>query len=548
MRPAWAHGRNYDPSKLGFFTAVKAFTVGESLLGGPDLLGVDGPDVTLPATFTSCTISETTTVEDGLFVHRETPVCTVSATLPEVLDLEGQRLAVKYGGVEVFRGTLRDPDWTEQVDVRGERMPGNTLTKTYRVRLSATNGEEKIAGAQTPPRNFVTATDLLERIESWTGLPAVIDTNPDAEDFPLNILNIGQDEAGAYASWWKYVTINDQGLPALGETLRDALRLYNFSYRVEPGLIVLQPNNRWLAKVGADPLEFTDEAYTVDPVTGDAYQGEGHQVSYTSRAWGVDAGMWTDAARLTFTNAGEDFVAGPFRAGVELSKDTEIALGPTEWQEAFAAERTTRAIISTLPIKSRPLPATKAISTPLQSVAQLAGTLPGMAELTADGVTERVAVLGRTHVITPDRWTVDYEMGPHHLLDRESDLDPGMPWGEGMTDNGVTITASWKVPWLPPGVDRWWVRLFWTDSDVVSGLSSFDVELTNPVDDYSTTNPGYQGEQVYRAIPIRGRLPLGVAVNVWVTYSTNEDPGQGTPPAGSREGQPGFVALFTRAT
>lgn len=547
MRPAWlGHDRNYDASKLSFFSAIKAFTIGESLLGGSDLLGVDGPDVELPGTFTSCTITETTTVEDGLFVHRETPVCTVSATLPEVITLEGKRLAVKYGPVEVFRGTLRDPRWTEQVDTAGTRMPGNTATKTYRVQMTATNGEQKIANAQTPPRNFLTATDLLDRIESWSGIPAVIDTNPDAEDFPLNILNIGQDEAGAYASWWRYVTINDTGLPALGETIRDALRLYNFSMRMTPGLIVLQPNNRWIAKAGGTPLEFTDEAYTEDPLTGDAFVTEGPQVSYTSRDWGVDDGLWTDAARLTFSNGGTDYVAGPFRAGSDLSQNTEVALGPTEWQEDFQADRTTRNIISTLPLKSRARATTLALKTPLQSTVQLAGSLPGMARVTADGVTENVAILGRTHMITPDRWLIDYETGPHHLLDRESDLDPGMPWGEGMTWDGDDMIASWRVPWLPPGVDQWYIRIFYSAANVVSGLSSWDVELTTTIQTYAPSDPGDQGEQVYGAIQLPLLLPFGVPVNVWVTYSTNPEPGTGTPPAGWREGQPGFVALFTR--
>jgi hypothetical protein len=550
VRPAWSRGRNYDASKLGFFTAIKAFTIGESLIGGPDLLGSDGPDVELDGTFTFCSISETTTVEDGLFVHRETPVCNVAATLPSVIALEGKRLAVKYGGVEVFRGTLREPEWSEQVDVRGDRMPGNTAVKTYRVRMSATNGEEQVANAQTPPRNFTVATDLLDRIESWTGLPGVLETNPDAAEFPLNIANLGQDDVGIYASWWKYVTINDTGVPSLGQTLRDALRLYNMSYRITPGLITLQSNNRWLAKVGADPLEFTDETVTVDPLAGDDYQGEGHLVSYAARTWGVDAGLWTDAARLTFSNAGEDFVAGPWRAGSTLSSDTEIALGPTEWQEPFQAQRTTRLIISTLPLKSRPRATTKSLSTPLQSVAQLEGNLPGMARVTADGVTENVAVLGRTHTITPDRWLVEYETGPHHLLDRQSDHDPGMFRNGSITNHPSlpdTVVVTFTQPPLTdyrPNLRVWYVdTAMWPGMDV--GMISTEIEGQHQITNNAASYPWVEGVSYSQNMP-NIDFPLGVPVKVFAQYTTNDDGNSASDDPKIREGMPAYLGTYTR--
>ncbi|MGC4940943.1 hypothetical protein [Kribbella sp. DT2] len=548
-RPGWADGSNYDRTKLGFFTATKAFTIGESLLGGPDLLGADGPDVELAGDFTSCTITETTTVEDGLFVHRETPVCSVSATLPEIVELDGKRLSVKYGDVEVFRGTLKDPSWTESVDLDREHLAGNTPVKTFRVSMRATNGEERLANAATPARNFLTATDVQERIASWTGLE--VDVQLDLGDFPLNLRNIGQDDGTAYASWWKYVTIADQ-TPTLGETIRSALRLWNRTYQLtSPGRISLWPNNRWLTKVSADagaPLEFTDEAITPVALAGDDHIGQEARVGYSERDWGTDADLWTDSVKVTFSNGGTDFYAGPFRAGSAYPTDTEVDLGPSYWHEATPqADRTTRIIVSTLPIKSRPQATTRTLSTPLQTIAQLDGVIPGMAKVTANGGTENVAVLGRTHRITPYRWLVDYELGPHHLLDRQSDLDPGpIPDVGTIAPNADPnyLDLQWVTPYLPAGVSQWWVRVFYADLDVYSGLTSFDVELTSNVKSFLVTN-AEAGDPVITTVS-KNLFPLGVPVNVWVNYSTNAEPGQGDPSAQLREGQPGRVGVYVR--
>src|ERR1044072_9013883 len=131
MRPAWRGRRNYDATKLAMYTANPGFIIGESLVG-VDPLGAAGADTALPATFTSINISSPTTVDDGMFVHREVETCQLSATLPDKVDLLDQWFVIKYGATEVYRGRVADVQWSEAVEVAADSKPGNTSTKTDR--------------------------------------------------------------------------------------------------------------------------------------------------------------------------------------------------------------------------------------------------------------------------------------------------------------------------------------------------------------------------------------------------------------------------------
>jgi hypothetical protein len=556
VKPAWqGHNRNYDPTELAFWTATKGFTLGESLLGGPDLLGADGSDVSLPGTFTSLQIEEKATVEDGLFVHRDTQTCQLSATLPAHADLKGQRLAIAYGAYEIWRGTIREASWSESVDIGRDYLPGNTPTKTYRVVLVATNGEEQFAQAPTPARNFTTSTPLATRIASWTGLSVTTETDPG--DFPLNWANIAQDTGDSpitnYASWWRYVTISDQP-GALGDTLRQELRLYNLNYRRTPAGIVLRQNHRWLARSTPDsnaPLHFTDTAISSIPVAGDAYIGSQASVGYTERQYGDDPGMWTGAASVAFSNGGTDYTAGPWRAGSNSGPAPVVDLGPAQWTNfAFVPERTARIIMSTLPLKSRVRSTTRSLSTPFQSVVQLLGVVPGLAKVTADGVTEDVAVLGRTHSITPDRWTISYDTGPHHLLDRESDLDPGGALNGSIVTHG-SLPNTAVIGFTQPAVTDFqpYLRIWYvdtaTDPGMDVGMVSWGIEGQHLLSNNLASYPWTEGFAFTQNMP-NTSFPIGVPVKVFAQYTSDPDPMHGLQDPNLREGQPIPLGTYTR--
>lgn len=557
MRPAWGGAdRNFDASKLTFWTAVKGFTLGESELGGPDKLGVDSADVALPATFTSLQITEQATVEDGLFVHRDTQTCELSATLPAHVSLKGQRLAVKYGTVEIWRGTIREVSWSESVDIGRAYLPGNTAIKTHRVSLVATNGEEQYAQMPAPPRNFVASTPLVDRIASWTGLPVTVETDPG--EFPLNWQNIGQDTGDSpvtnYASWWSYVTISDQ-VEELGETIRRALRFYNLNWRRTPTGIVLRQNHRWLARAAADsnaPLEFTDTAITHIAVSGDSFIGAQAKVGYTDRDYGDDPGMWTAGVSVAFSNGGVDYDAGPWRAGSSVGPAPVVDLGVTQWTNfEFVPERTARIIVSTLPLKSKVRSTTRSVSTPFQSLVQLQGVVPGMAKVTANGATEEVAVLGRTHKITPNRWTIDYQLGPHHLLDRESDLDPGgglngsiVVWPTDPTNFALISFTQPPLTEFQPYMRIWYVNTA-TDPGMDTGMVSWGSEGQHLISNGLAAYPWVEGQTYNQTTPIAS-FPSGVPVKVFVQYTNDPDPMHGLPDSNLREGQPIPLGTFTR--
>lgn len=542
MRPAWARGSNYDRQALKFYTATKGFTIGESLLGGPDLLGADGPDVELQADFTSCTINTPCTVEQGLFVHREVETCQLTGTLPGITALEGKRLAVKYQAFELFRGTIRDPQWTETVDVNRDYLPGNTPVKSYRFAVTATNGEERLATQPTPPRNFLAPTPRSFRLQDLTGW--LTGGLGPATDLPVYTDNIGS-EMTSYAGWFQKVTTADQLGPML-DTIRGLLRLHNESFEMTPGSFHLNPNNRWIGgDTIADALTFTDEPYAQTPYSStEEYVGSEQFVGYTSRQYGTDPDLWVGKVLITWSTGGVDFTAGPYGVG---ESQVTVDLGVSEWVEPTGTVQplTARVIAASLPLKSRPRAATRSLTAPLQSSYQLLGTLPAMALVKSDGVTERVAVLGQVHQITPEKWTIAYDMGPHHLLDRQSDLDPSTPIAVSVAvDPGdpFTTRGTWKVPHLPDGGGPWYIRVVRTEGEL-AGITSYG--QVGHVLYHWVASTLTEGTEVFVSWNTNMQ-PVGTS-SIWVLYTNNPSPDQGGVLAPQlREGLPAYLGDFTR--
>jgi hypothetical protein len=550
VREAWAEGVNYDRSQLTFWTADPGFILGEAIIG-ESLLGTTGADEELDADFTSVVIDSPTTVEDGLFVHREVETCTLTATLPNMLDLRSKRIAIQYAGIELYRGTVRQVSWVESVDIGRDYLPGNTPTKTYRMSLRATSSEEILATAKTPPRNF-DYDSIEDRFESWTGYAAT--RYIAASDIPLNTDNAGFDDVTTSNGNPQYVRTTDD-VRTLLESLRFEAKLRHLTFTYKPWEsqpIKLLPANVWTVGSSADDaLTFTDAdhgAQATDPE--DAFLHLGQYVSYSERSIDEDLGLFPNSVVLSMAMhsidgvGGEsdgEFSIGPFRTTEANPQDVEVDLGrglndtAGVFSGADHAGAAMLAFRSTLPLKVRTAPFTSELVMPLQSTQQLQDQVPGMALLEHDGETERIAVVGRTHTITPSRWMVTYETAPHHLLDRESDIDPGCPeWVSGTYD-GTNLTLSWKTPHLPS-----------------------DVQLYRRIVAHagSSHNVSWKSGTVYNE-PVSGEVPGDVQTlvlpdslfaggpnNVWVAYSSNPTPSGGVPTTAFREGQPCFLGLF----
>lgn len=540
MRPAWRGLRNYDATKLLMFTADPGFVIGQSLIG-IDPLGGAGSDVALPATFTSISINSPTTVEDGMFVHREVETCQLSATLPEKVELRNQWIVIKYGSTEVYRGRVADVQLSESVEVDAAYKPGNTAVKTFRVALTATNDEDQLAGISTPPKVFTNET-LAQRIASWTGL--TVTTQTPAEDLPVNWSNAAWD-----TSTVRRIYRATDTLGSLLDTLRAEAKLRNYTFIYQPLFtqqFILKPNNQWLTGTGDTPLTFSDdpahvEGQATDP--GDRFTHLGRYIGYTGRTVGMDVGLFTNAATIRWGQwdiesppaEPVETTFGPYRASGASARDTVVDLGTLD----VAAPGSnpywlSRAVAQVLPLKANPVPFTKDVTTPLQSIQQLEGTVPGMAMLEHDGELERVAVLGRQHDITPDRWIVRYTLGPPHLLDRASDFDPGTPEVHPLVagPGGGQTTFEWIVPEYPTDAVIYEVRF---TTPAATRLITSDQSLIG-VSDYPVAfAPG----------TVRQLIGSGVAgTDYWVLYTSNTAPGTINPSAVWREGAPAHLGAL----
>lgn len=541
MRPAWARGHNFDPAHLTMYTANPGFIIGESLIG-VDPLGSAGADTPIPVTFTSINITSPTTVEDGLFVHREVETCNLSATLPEKIDLRNQWIVIKYFGTELFRGRVSEPQLTESVEIGAAYKPGNTATKTYRLALTATNGEDVLATMGTPARTF-TGETLAQRIASWTGLS--VTTQSPASDMPVGWGNAAWDTATVR----KIYRGTDQ-LGSLLDTLRAEAKLRNMTFLYQPlksPPFVLKPNNQWLTGNAGTALCFTDDpAHMLGQVTdpGDEFVHLGRYVGYTSRTVGQDSSLFRCAASIRWgqydvesppaDGQPVETVYGPYRASGAATADTVVDLGTIDVAPPGSNPYwLSRAVASTLPLKASPEPFTTQVTTPFQSMQQLAGTVPGMALLEHDGIVERVAVLGRSHNIGPTRWTVTYTLGPPHLLDRVSDFDPAA--AEVLAPVGtIGTTGSTFLRWVVP--------------EYPSDVTVYEVEFAGPIPKLLTSDQDFllfSAPDVTKALApgtVRQLQVFGVTGDGFgVLYTSNPSPGTQNPSALWREGSPVYI-------
>jgi hypothetical protein len=536
VKPAWqGTGRNYDATKLTFWSADPGFILGESKLGEAKL-GFDGTLTEIPGEFTSVTIEDPTTVENGLFVHREVLTCTLSATIPEKRDLQGKALVIKYGDTVIFGGRVRRSSLTEEVDVDRDYLPGNTPIKTYRLTLRATTGEEILATTKAPAREFDSTYDMAARIESWTGRNVVISSA--ASDLPVNTSNIGFDD-----TVFRIVQTTDEARTLL-EVLRDEAKVRNMSVQYfpyeDPG-VILRPNNQWLNFPATRATAFTLSDASLPTGTADDFLATEAKASYLSLSEDTDESLWADSVKPTFgyyvpPADPVDTVAGPFRLS-DVGEDPEVNLGRLSWSTdpSDLAARTGRILAATLPLKRQPESHPTDVVTPLQSTAQLEHTVPGMARLERDGETTDVAVLGVTHTITPDKWFVAYKLGPHHLLDRQSDLDPGTPVAGSSTITSTSAALRHYVPAnLPQDVTlyRWY---YTTDSADASSITSDDFLFAEGIGTFGMASL-QPGDLVETFASIADPWPSGMAF--WVLYTSNPAPGSGNPSIAWREGQP----------
>jgi len=547
MRPAWyGHGRNFDPANLRFYTASRGFIIGESIIG-VDPLGGAGPDVELAADFTSLQISSPTIVEDGLFVHREAQTVTLTATLPEVVDLEGEWLIVEYYFNEVYRGRISDATWTETVEADAEYKPGNTATKTHRVSLTATNGEETLASTPTPPRDFLAGETLVQRIASWTGMSVSVNV-------PQSDMTVGWENAGWDTAYVKTVYRETDEPRSLLETLRHETKLRNMTFIYSPTAaspIELRASASWLVGTSADTaLTFTDDpahiaGQTTEP--GDAYVHLGRYVSFTSRTVSKDPALFTNQVQVIWDQydvesppVGGTPVANAsavYRASGANTAGHVVDLGVIDLQNGVQNPyRLARAVVGTLPLKGLPGRFTSRLTAPLQSIKQIqARVVPGMAMIEVDGVLERVAVLGMDHMVTPTQWLITYTLGPPHLLDRVGDFDPGTPepLPQVAGPGGGQTTLSWVVPAYPS--DATIYEVFYSTTSDLKLITSDQAVLG--VSDYPVAPAaGTTSSRIVSGAPSGTRY--------WVLYTSNPAVATDNPSTTWREGQPVQVGLI----
>ncbi len=456
----WAGHANYDLSKLTFKVAAPGFVLGESILG-ESTLGQDSNYQLVPADFTSLVVNEPSTVEDGLFVRREVTTATLTSTRPELMAHKGKRLLIEYGaatpyGKQLFLGTINDASMTETVDLN-PHLPGNTATRTHRVTLTASSSTEYFATQDAPAQNFNQNQQLPQRARTYLSLGAtgsVITGDSDVDSgVMVNIMPAGI---------LPRTTVADDTATIL-DTLWRACRYYGLYWRLFPWLSRLDFESISRPASGgttlASALRFTDNPELVTGVPPSALGGKTHidrTVSYTERTVGEDSSLWCTAVTVTAADVSAPATVstfGPFATpGTARRQDVTIDLGVLD-VGATRLGATVRNLVSTLPLKVRPQPFTRSLRAPMQSTAQIQARVPGLATLNVDGTDQRIAILSATHMITPDRWLIDYELGPAHLLTRESDYDPSPPRNVTVTQTGGAgsdVTISWDSPRVMP--------------------------------------------------------------------------------------------------
>ncbi len=437
--------RNYDIDQLTIQTATPGFIIGQSIIG-ESVLGPDSNYEQIGRFFTSIIVSQPCTVEDGLFVHREVDSCVVTTTKPEHLDLKGQRIWINYGSKVVFLGTVSETTLTESVQVGAPQLPGNTATRTHRVALRCTAGEEFFATQLAPARAFTTES-ITTRLASYMGLSSV-DFNADSDVDAAVMNNVGDAIAARTIT-----TLADERRTLL-ETFRDLLRRHNRYYRYLPWASRIDSESASRTASGdgrlSNALRFTDdpELTGVGSAIYQDHTSEQRTVSYSERTESEDPSMFTTGVTVITGAAGAEVTHGPFlTSGTSRRQDVTIELGAMN-----LADRVPQAIrnwVATMPLKAMPTRFTSRLRAPLQSIHQVQTRVPAVATLErVDVGSELIAILGTTHTITPDRWLIDYECGPPHLLTRVGDLDPSPPRSLTVSQAGAggAVTLNWLSP------------------------------------------------------------------------------------------------------
>jgi hypothetical protein len=548
----WAGNANYDLSKLTFMVATPGFILGEGVIG-EDTLGTDSFYGTIPADFTSLVVNEPSTVEDGLFVRREVSTATLTSTRPELMAHKGKRLYVEYGtgtpyAKAVFWGTINDVSMTESVDTNAH-LPGNTATRTHRVTLTASSSTEYFATQNAPAQDFDTGNSLQSRAQKYLSLGnlgSFSGADPDVDSSVMtNILPTGA---------LPRTTIDDDP-DTLLNTLWKASRIYGVYWRLFPwsNRIDFESISR-PASGGTtvdSALRFTDDPELVTGIAPAELHRRTHTdrtVSYTERAVGMDSSLWCTSVTVKAHDWATEVeeTVGPFSTpGTARRQDVELDLGAVGVGETGVVQLA-RNVVSTLPLKAKPEPFTRSLRAPMQSTAQVQGRVPGLATLNVDGADQQIAILATTHTITPDRWMVDYEVGPPHLLTRESDYDPSPPRNLTVTQPGGTgtaVTIAWDTPRvLPRDVPLYkQVRHIRPALSFSRGMVPADTDWV-VVSNEAVPATEQPGDLQSVTVPVSALDNVGIGTGQFlVQYTQDPSPGSGTFNPAFRLGQPARV-------
>jgi hypothetical protein len=545
---AWAGGPNYDVSALEVYTANPGFVLGESVLGD-DVLGEDGGYSLRTADFTSITISDQSTVENGLFVRREVSTATLTSTNPEHLGLKGQRLWITYaGGTAVGKtllmGTVTKARLVETVAVGAPHLRGNGDYSTHRVTLTVSNQDEYFATQPAPPRAFDSSDSLVERSRSLLDLTAdgvLLDGDPYTTDVNGNIYSNANT-----SGFLPIVTTSDDEVSLL-DRLWDQAKRYSLYYRLIPWLSRVDIESISRPASGDDTiasaLRFTDNPEDITDAALYWLGGKNHAgrtVSFSQRESEEDPSLW--CGEVTILANGNTY--GPFTASGTAGRrqNATIDLGNLDISPDRIAA-TVRNFVSTLPLKVKALAFTNKITAPLQSVHQIQNRVPGIATLTRNGFDDTIAILGVTHTITPDRWLVEYDVGPPFLLTRESDYDPAPPRNLEISQVGSNVTIAWTTPEaLPRDVALYrQVRHITPAAGFVGGMVPADAFFTVVHNELVADED--LGAQQSITVPTSALAGTGNG-RFFVQYTTDPNPGLGIGTFSAtthRIGQPAIV-------
>lgn len=525
----WADGRNFDLNQLSFWTADVGFILGEGVLGETPL-GPDGSYVSHGKNFTSITANYPGVVEDGLFVHREVASMELTTTDPSLRALKGKRIYVQYGTKKVFDGTVTGASQSEEVDVGRPFLAGNTDVKTYRVALRCTANDEFMATTLAPARVFTFSDDIRERMQSYLSWPG---TAIDAKSDPDIDGGIGESIQGGLEILPETTALDERR--TLLETFRDLARRLNYAARLYANLSRVETEGTGRPHSGGTTLvsglRFSDDPSDLTDLPSATYSNKTHtgvNVSYTRAVESEDPSMFCTGVTVQAKISGVDTVMGPYAtSGTNRRTDVTVELG-TVFNTNGRGARVIRSWVSTLPLKSRAEEFVSQIVAPLQSLHQIQNRIPGLARLTREGVTKSVAVIGVTHRITTQRWIVEYQCAPAHLLTRVGDRDPSVPRILSITQTGAgaAVQVAWSSPLSLPANRTMYKHVMYNAPGVGTWTppTPFDTEWTRV---YTAIVSGEAPGSLQTATIPFASLTVGSGY-FWVLYTTYPLAGGGT--------------------